>query len=41
LARDLDKKNIPVDLLVTIDTVSVPGASQASTIGTFANLGEN
>jgi len=32
LARDLDKKNIPVDLLVTIDTVSVPGASQASTI---------
>lgn len=32
LAKDLFKKNIPVDLLVTIDTVSVAGISKASAI---------
>lgn len=32
IAKDLSKKNIPVDLLVTIDTVSVVGISNASAI---------
>jgi pimeloyl-ACP methyl ester carboxylesterase len=41
IAKDLDKKNIPVDLLVTIDTVSIAGISNPSAIPTNVRVNYN
>lgn len=41
IAKDLGKKNIPVDLLVTIDTVSIAGISNPSAIPTNVRVNYN